>query len=113
MRNSLDFVHLEYPKVGLPLVKSIQWVMIRAEVLWQTVPPNRSAEHSAQRHSIDGAAVDTKPNYATRELVHHHKNPMGSQRADSHRSKSQLHRLSFEWPRKVSQEGPPESDSGR
>ena len=29
--------------------------------------------------------------------------------ADSHRNKSQLHKLSFMWPRNVSQEGPPES----
>jgi hypothetical protein len=32
--------------------------------------------------------------------------------ADSHRNRSQLHKLSFMWPIKVSQEGPPEFDSG-
>src|SRR5215510_8113572 len=29
--------------------------------------------------------------------------------ADAHRSKSQLHKLSFVWPRKVSRDGSPES----
>jgi hypothetical protein len=53
--------------------------MIRAEVFWQTVPANRSPEHPAQRRSIDDAAVDAKPNDATRKLVHHNENPMCSQ----------------------------------
>ena len=79
VRNSLDFRHLEYSKIGLPLVESIQRIMIRAEVFWQTVPANRSMEHPAQRHSINDAAVDAKPNDATRKLVHHNENPMCSQ----------------------------------
>ena len=79
VRNSLDFGYLEYPKIGLPLVESIQRIMIRAEVFWQTVPANRSMEHPAQRHSINDAAVDAKPDDATRKLVHHNENPMGSQ----------------------------------
>jgi hypothetical protein len=33
--------------------------------------------------------------------------------ADSHRYRFMLHRLSFMWPRNVSQEGPPESCPGR
>ena len=32
VRNSLDFGYLEYPKIGLPLVESIQRIMIGAEV---------------------------------------------------------------------------------
>jgi hypothetical protein len=36
-------------------------------------------EHPAQRHSINHAAVDTKPNNATRKLVHHDEYPMCSQ----------------------------------
>jgi hypothetical protein len=45
--------------------------MIRAEVFGQNPSANRSTEHAAQRYSVDGAAVDAKPNDATRELVHH------------------------------------------
>ena len=33
--------------------------------------------------------------------------------ADSHRNRSKLQRLSFTWPMKVSQDGPPESCPGR
>jgi hypothetical protein len=79
VRNRLDFGGSEYPKIGLPLVESIQRILIRAEVFWQTVPANRSAEHPAQRHSIHDAAVHAKPNDATRTLVHHNENPMCSQ----------------------------------
>ena len=80
VRNRLDFVHFEYPKTGLPLVESIQRVMVRTDVLGQTVPMDCSLEHTAQRHSVNGAAVNAKPKDTTRELVHHHENPMGSQR---------------------------------
>ena len=34
VRNRLDFGDLKYPKVGLPLVVPIEWVMVRAEVFW-------------------------------------------------------------------------------
>src|SRR5258708_209273 len=76
VRNRLDFRHLEYSKIGLPLVESIQRIMIRAEIFGQTLPANRLMEHPAQRHPIDDAAVDAKPNQATRTLVHHNENPM-------------------------------------
>ena len=68
------------PKIGLPLVEPIQRIMIRAEAFWQTVPANRSAEHAAQRHTINGAAMDAKTDATPRKLVHHHENQMGSQR---------------------------------
>ena len=38
VRNSLDFGYLEYPKIGLPLVESIQRIMIRAEVFGRLCP---------------------------------------------------------------------------
>ena len=79
VRNRLDFRHLEYPKIGLPLVESIQRIMIRTELFGQTLPANRSMEHAAQRHAVNDAAVDAKPNDATRKLVHHDENPMGPQ----------------------------------
>lgn len=48
IRNSLDFGYLGNPKIGLPLVESIQRIMIRAEIFWQTVPANRAMEHPAR-----------------------------------------------------------------
>jgi uncharacterized protein (DUF433 family) len=68
VRNTLDFGYLEDPKIGLPLVESIQWIVIRAEIFGQTVPANRAMEHPAQRHSIDDASVGAKTNDATRKL---------------------------------------------
>jgi hypothetical protein len=47
--------------------------MIRDEVLGQNLSANRPTGHAAQRRSIDGAAVDAKPNDATSELVHDNK----------------------------------------
>jgi len=79
VRNRLDFAYLEYSKIGFPLVESIQWILIRAEIFGQTVPTNRALEHPAQRHSINNAAVDAKTNDATCELVHHYKDPVDSQ----------------------------------
>src|SRR5438067_8756000 len=99
VRNSLDFGYLEYPKIGLRLVKSIQRIMIRAEVSWQTVAANRSMKHPAQRQSIHDAAVDAKP-MRTRKLdIHHNENQCALRVADSHRNRSQLHKLSFTCPR--------------
>jgi hypothetical protein len=60
-------------------VESIQRIVIRAEIFGQTVPANRAMEHPAQGHSINDAAVNAKTNDATRKLVHHHNNPVGSQ----------------------------------
>src|SRR5215467_15582136 len=42
--NRFDFLEFEYSKVGLPLVESIQGIMIRAEVFGQTLPANRAME---------------------------------------------------------------------
>ena len=77
--DSLDLHHLEYSKIGFPLVEPIQRIMIRAEVFGQTLSPNRAMEHAAERHSVHGTAVDAKPDDATRELVHHNENPVGPQ----------------------------------
>src|SRR4030095_9483971 len=95
VRNSLDCRHLEHPKISLPLVETIQRVMIRAEVFWQALPANRSLKHPAQRHSINDAAVDTEPDDATRKLVHHNENPMCSQGCRFAANRSQLHKLSL------------------
>jgi hypothetical protein len=60
-RNTLDFAYLEDPKIRLPLVESIQRIVIRAEIFGQTVPTNGAMEHPAQCHSINDAAVAPKP----------------------------------------------------
>jgi hypothetical protein len=77
--NGLDFGHFQDPKVGLPLMESIQGIMIGAELFRQAVPANRSLEHLAQRRAVDDAAVDAEANDTPAKLIHHHQNPMSSQ----------------------------------
>jgi hypothetical protein len=72
IRSRLDFHHVKDSKIGVPLMESVQRIMVRAEVFWQSRPADCSLEHPAQRHSIDDAIVDAKANDAPGELVHHH-----------------------------------------
>jgi hypothetical protein len=80
VRNRFHLRHLEHPEFRLPLLESIERILTRAEVFWQAVPANRSLKHTAQRHTINDAAVNANPNDATYKLVHHNQNPMCSQR---------------------------------
>jgi hypothetical protein len=79
VRNRLDFGYLEDPKISLPLVESIQRIVIRPAIFGQTVSANRAIEHPVQGPSINDAAVDAKTNDATRKLVHHNENPIRSE----------------------------------
>ena len=76
VRNRLDLHDVEHAEISLPLVESLERIMIRAEVFRQAVPANRSVEHAGQRHTINDAAMNAKPDDATRKLVHHNENPM-------------------------------------
>jgi hypothetical protein len=60
-------------------MESIQGIVVGAEILRRCLPSNRSVEHPAQGRSINDAALNTKTNNATRELIHHDENPMCSQ----------------------------------
>ena len=60
VRDTLDLCHLEYSKIGLPLVESIQRIMIRAEIFRQTCSSDRLLEHSADRQAIDDSALDAE-----------------------------------------------------
>src|ERR1700720_2460238 len=61
-------------------MESIQGIVVGAEIVGRCLPSNRSLEHPAQSRPIHDAALNTKTNNATRELIHHHENPMCSQR---------------------------------
>ena len=61
-------------------MEPIQRIVVGAEILRRCWPSNRSMEHPAQGRPINDAALNTKTNNATRELIHHDENPMGSQR---------------------------------
>jgi hypothetical protein len=60
-------------------VESIQRVVIRAEMLRCGLPSNCLIQLSAQRGPIHDTPVDTKPNDAPRDLIHHDENPISSQ----------------------------------
>ena len=79
VRNRLDFRHLQYPKIGLPLVESIQRIMIRTEIFWQTLPANRSTETSGTAPLHPRCRGGRQTQLPPRKLVHHHQNPMCSQ----------------------------------
>lgn len=69
MRNRFYFLNFTHPMVGLPLMESLQRVVVRTQVFGQPVPANGVVEHPAQCRSMDGAAVDAEPDNATGELV--------------------------------------------
>ena len=95
IRDGLDFLHVEYSKIPLPLVEPIQRIMVRADVGRRGVAASRAIEHPAQRHAINHAAMYAKP---TMRRVHWSittSTQWMRRTADSHRNRSRLHRLSF------------------
>ena len=72
IRNRLDFHYVQDSKIGVPLMESVQRIMVRAEVFWESRAADCSLEHPAQRHSIDDASVAAKANNPPGELVYHH-----------------------------------------
>src|SRR6516164_2418418 len=79
IRNHLDLRYLKDSKVGLPLMESIERIMIRTEVFRQVVPAQGPLEHPAQRAAVDSAGADAEPDDTAGKLIHHHQHPMSSQ----------------------------------
>ena len=79
--DGLDFCHLQYPEIGLPLVEPIERIVVRAQVLRQpAMPSNGAVEHATECDTIDRSRVDTKPNDAAGVLIHDDQDPVGPQR---------------------------------
>src|SRR6266576_467339 len=96
------------------LACTVEWIVVGADVLRHpALPANGAIEHPTECDTIDLSRMDAKTNDPARELIHDHQDPWDRNAADSHLNRSILQRLSFMWPRKVSQEGPPESCPGR
>jgi hypothetical protein len=79
VRHRLDGCHVEDSQIRLPLVESVQRIMVRAEVGRRRLATNRSIEHLAQRHAIHDAAVHAEAHDAPSTLVHHDEHPMCAQ----------------------------------
>ena len=79
--DGLDFRHLQYPQIGLPLVEPIKRIVIGAEVLRHPgLSSNGTVEHPTKCDTIDAAGMDTEPNDPARALIHDHQDPVGPQR---------------------------------
>jgi hypothetical protein len=53
----------EHSEVGLPLMESIQWIMIRAKAFRRVVPGGRSLEHATQRDAGVNAETNDAPGF--------------------------------------------------
>ena len=87
--------------------------MVRTDILGQTVPAYGTLKHPAQCHSVNRSAVDAEPDDAPSELVHNHENPMSSQRSRFAAEQIAAPQTVPGMTENVSQDGPPEPDSGR
>src|SRR4029077_10728760 len=78
--DGLDFCHLEYPQIRLPLMEPIERIIVGAQVLRQpAMPSNGTVEHPTECDTIDLSRMDAEPNDAARVLIHDDQDPMGSQ----------------------------------
>ncbi len=80
IRHRFDLLHLEDPKVRLPLMKSIQWIVIGTHIFRRRLSMDRSNEHPTERNTINDAGLNSESNNATSVLVHHHQHPVCPQR---------------------------------
>ena len=95
-------------------MESIQGIMVGAEVLGHLeLPSDGAVKHATGCDTIDRAGMDAEPYDPARVLIHDHQDPVGTQRCRLAPEQIHTPRLSFMWPRNVSQDGPRECDSGR
>jgi hypothetical protein len=67
--DGLDFCHVQYPEVGLPLVEPIKRIVIGAEeVRHPALPSNGAVEHPTECDTIDHSAMDAEANDPARVL---------------------------------------------
>src|SRR5215469_14784814 len=79
--DGLDFGHVQYPEVGLPLVEPIKRIVIGAqEVRHPALPSNGAVEHPTKCDTIDRAGMDAEANDAARVLIHDRRDPVGPHR---------------------------------
>jgi hypothetical protein len=85
-RYCFDFRDAEDSQVRLPLMESIQGIMIRTQILRNRLPSSRSIEHATQCPAIDHTGVNAESDDAPRVLVHSDEYPV---RPQSHRLTSE------------------------
>src|SRR3954466_1226745 len=79
MRHRLELIDLENPQVRLPSMCLEERIMIGAQMPRHALTPSGSAEHAAQVDRRDIARMHAEAHQTTRELIHDHEHPVGSQ----------------------------------
>jgi len=77
--DAFDFLDPQNPQVGPPSMIAKQRVIVRTEVVRNTLPGNGGVEQTAQGDTIDIAGVDAKANDTPRTLIHDKEHPVGFQ----------------------------------
>ncbi len=79
--DGLDFCHLQYPQIRLPLMERIERIIVGAQLLRQpAMPSNGAVEHPTEGDTIDLSRMDAEANDPARVLIHDHQDPVGPQR---------------------------------
>jgi hypothetical protein len=61
--DGLDFCHLQYPQIGLPLVEPIKRIVVGAELLWHpALLSNGAVEHPTECDTVDLSRMDAETN---------------------------------------------------
>jgi hypothetical protein len=69
--DGLDFCHLSYPQIGLPLVEPIERIVVGAEVLRHpALPSNGAVEHPTECDPIDRSRMDASKLVFHKESTH-------------------------------------------
>jgi hypothetical protein len=77
--NAFDFVDIQDAEIRLPALIPEQRVIIRTEVVWDTLGRNGLVEHATQGYTVNITGVHAKANDASRELIHDDENPVALQ----------------------------------
>ena len=80
MGHRFDFGYLQDSQIRLPLVKSIERIVVGAEVLvCRPVASNGVIEHTAECDTVDHSGLHAKSNNPARVLVHDDQDPVSPQ----------------------------------
>ena len=75
-----DFCHIQDSQIGLPPLKEIERILVRAQIFGQSgISCNGATEHAAKRQTIRRSCMHAKADNSARVLVHNDQDPVSSQ----------------------------------
>ena len=113
MWDALNLLNTQNQQIGLLLVMSEQWVIVRTEVVRNTLSRNSLVEHEAQGDTINVAGMEAKADDTPRELIHDHKHPVVLQKNGFTLKQVNAPKTVLRVSRKVNHDGPLSSVPGR